>query len=97
MANKGGRKPRKPRSESARMSTQRANTEGKARRDLRAKYVALESRMTLLERLVESINTPMAQSIADEARTVRDLLEMEQAAGSEEDFELFSGTLPEEE
>ncbi len=48
------RRPRKARAQSARKSTQQANTAGKARREVRARLVALEARMTLLERSVWS-------------------------------------------
>ncbi len=78
MAEKSGRKPRKPRKRGpsvksvARKATQQSNIEGRARRDLRSKMVSLESRMTVLERLLETLNTPARQQIMDDIRTLID-------------------------
>ncbi len=74
------RKKRAPRV--SRTDTQRLNRASASRNILKLKVVSLESRMAVLERLVESINTPMAQADADLAREVRD------------DVMLWSGKLP---
>ncbi len=66
------RKPRgkrAPRAQTARKATQQANESGASRRAVRGRLVALEARMTVLERLLGSINTPKAQAWADQVLT----------------------------
>ncbi len=62
----GGRKPRKraPARQSHKSASEgRKGSEARGR--LKQRIIALESRMVVLERLVESINTPAIQARAD--------------------------------
>lgn len=77
-----GRKPRKRRAAPVdRKATQRANRAETSRGLLKKRIIALESRMVVLERLVGSINTPMAQAVADDAI---EYLDLNHAYGEEE-------------
>ncbi len=61
-----GRKPRKPRAKnSSRKSTAEANKSADGKLRMKMRIVELESRMVVLERLVESINSPALQARAD--------------------------------
>ncbi len=66
---KMARKARQPRSTKAtamaRKSSQRLNKASESRRLMKMRIVELETRLTVLERLVESINTPALQARAD--------------------------------
>ncbi len=68
------RKPRRraPRSQTARKAALEAGTASKARGLIKRRMVALESRMTVLERLLDSLNSPGLQAIADSARELGD-------------------------
>lgn len=67
--NKKPRKPRAPRVQSARKGTAASNASGKANRAIRARLVALESRMVLLERLVWSHHDVVSLDLADQVLT----------------------------
>ncbi len=61
-----GRQPRKPRAaKQSRKSATESRKGSEARGRLKVRIVELESRMVVLERLVDSINTPALQARAD--------------------------------
>ncbi len=66
------RKPRKRRPGNSRTGARKATAEANKSADgklrMKMRIVALESRMTVLERFVEAINNPLAQARADEVR-----------------------------
>ncbi len=67
------RKPRKRRSSgSSRKASAEANKSADGKLRMKMRIVALESRMVVLERLVDSINNPVAQKMAD--RTIEEML-----------------------
>ncbi len=85
---KGGRKPRKPRAPRVpRETSQRLKRASESAILMKRRIIALESRMVVLERLLDYINNPTVQQTADLLRTINDttLLDYEQFHGSEEE------------
>ncbi len=81
-----GRKPRAPRAPRApRKAAQQSRNAQESRRLMKRRIIALESRMTVLERLLESINTPEAQAYADACMSEAHRLAAEVRASAEEE------------
>ncbi len=85
MTNGKGRKPRRraPRSQTARKAALEAGSASKARGLIKRRMASLEARMAILERFLESINSPEAQAYADDMVTQAHVLSDESWRGKD--------------